>query len=58
VLLIKFNCLGVVGDSRLEVAQFTEGEAPVVVEVSLAWFYLDSGCEAFDSLLVVASPVE
>ena len=58
MLLIKLDCLGVVRDRCFEVAQFSERKASVMVEVCLAWLYLDSGREALNSLLVVSSPVE
>ena len=58
VLLIQLDRLGVVRDGRFEVAQFTEGEASVVVEIGLARFYLDGSREALDGLFVVAPPVQ
>jgi len=58
VVLVEFDCFRVVSDCRIEVTLLSVGKAPIVVEVSLAWFYLDRRREALDSFVEVAASVQ
>ena len=58
VILVKFDRSAIVSNGGIKVALFTIGKSPIVIEVSLSGFNLNSCSKALNSLIKVASPIQ